>query len=58
MVYKKMECPGCKGIWSGWIPEPRDKNFLERCNKCDKIVTFKDVTDINKLEADQTPQGN
>lgn len=45
-VYKKMECPECKGMWTGWVPEPRDKCFLERCNKCDKVVLFKDVTDV------------
>lgn len=43
MPYKEMECPECSEIWKGNVPEPRDKCFFERCQKCGKVVLFKEV---------------
>lgn len=43
MPYKEMQCPECKEIWKGNIPESRVKLFYERCQHCNKVVEFKEV---------------
>jgi len=52
-----MLCPECDTVLKGCIPVPRDKLFLEKCQECNKVVMFKELTHATWIRLNECVDG-